>query len=660
MNISRLITIILVGILLFDTTYVLADNKNNFSKNRVEQTRSIFKQIEKGNWSLALRKTKKINNKILNDLIYWLYLNKKKNNANFYDYQNFITQNTNFPNKPYLQYLLEHKINAELISSKKIINHFKKNKPVSSFGKLRLGEALIISGEIERGKKLIKENFIIANLTNSELSYFIKNYSEIIKLRDLVSRAEWLAWENKFNQLKSLMPYLPKEYKALYKARYLLAIRLHGVEYAIENVPNKYKNNQGLLYQRLQLKIKKDKIDSALNLLLKAKSDKKNFNRPDKFWNTTSIIIRRLVYKKKYLAAYKIASKHHLNKGSNYSEAEWLSGWIALSFLNNPELAIKHFLNMAKNAYDPKNRSRAAYWCAKTYETLGQQNLAESWYIKGSAYPTAYYGQLSFKKIFPNKKISFPKLPIISNKTKNDFDNNQWVKAVKILKAINRTKYSKDILIYLSKMNNKPENEFLATKLAIDIGQKNYAIKISKRASKQKRYYLNFNYPIIDVPKIVANKKMPPAELILAVIRQESEFNVTAKSHKGALGIMQIMPDTARDVSRKTKISYNLGKISRNQQYNIRLGSYYLEMMLERYKKSFPLALAAYNAGHKRVDRWLDVNGDPRKNKIDFVEWIELIPYKETRNYVQKVLENLIVYKYLVKGEDIDINFFEN
>ena len=658
MKIARLVTAILVSFFLFNTTYVLADNNNNFSKNRVEQARSIFKQIEKGNWNQALKKSKKINNKMLSDLIYWLYLNKKKNNANFYDYQNFITQNINFPNKSYLQYLSEHKIKIESISPKEIINHFKKNKPVSSFGKLRLGEALIASGETERGKKLIKENFIIANLTNFELSHFIKNYSEIIKLNDLIRRAEWLAWENKSGQLRSLMPYLPRDYKALYKARYLLAIRLHGVEYAIKNVPNKYKNNQGLLYQRLQLKIKKDKIDSALNLLLKAKSDKKNFNRPDKFWKPTSIIIRRLVYKKKYLAAYKIASKHHLNKGSNYSEAEWLSGWIALSFLNNPELAIKHFLNMAKNAYGTKNRSRAAYWCGKTYETLGQQNLAESWYIKGSAYPTAYYGQLSFKKIFPNKKISFPKLPIISNKTKNDFDNNQWVKAVKILKAINRTKYSKDILIYLSKMNNKPENEFLSTKLAIDIGQKNYAIKISKRASKQKRYYLNFNYPIIDVPKIVANKKMPPAELILAVIRQESEFNVTAKSHKGALGIMQIMPDTARDVSRKTKISYNLGKISRNQQYNIRLGSYYLEMMLERYKKSFPLALAAYNAGHKRVDRWLDINKDPRQNEISFEEWIELIPYKETRDYVQKVLENLIVYKYLIKGEDIDINFF--
>ena len=111
---------------------------------------------------------------------------------------------------------------------------------------------------------------------------------------------------------------------------------------------------------------------------------------------------------------------------------------------------------MAESVYNPKSRSRAAYWCAKTYEVLDQQNLAENWYIKGSAYLTTYYGQLSFQKIFPNKKISFPKLPIISKKTKNDFDNNQWVKAVKILKAINRTKYSKDILIYLSKMDNKP------------------------------------------------------------------------------------------------------------------------------------------------------------------------------------------------------------
>ncbi len=197
-----------------------------------------------------------------------------------------------------MQYLSEHKINTESISPKEILNHFKKNEPVSSFGKLRLGEALIASGETERGKKLIKENFIIANLTGFELSHFIKNYSEIIKLKDLIRRAEWLAWENKSGQLRSLMPYLTRDYKALYKARYLLAIRLHGVEYAIKNVPNKYKNNQGLLYQRLQLKIKKDKIDSALNLLLKAKSDKENFNRPDKFWNATSIITRHLVYKK--------------------------------------------------------------------------------------------------------------------------------------------------------------------------------------------------------------------------------------------------------------------------------------------------------------------------------------------------------------------------
>ena len=149
---------------------------------------------------------------------------------------------------------------------------------------------------------------------------------------------------------------------------------------------------------------------------------------------------------------------------------------------------------------------------------------------------------------------------------------------------------------------------------------------------------------------------MPSAELILAVIRQESEFNVIAQSSKGALGLMQIMPDTARDVAKKTRVWYNAGKLLRDQKYNINLGSYYLQMMLDRYEGSYPLALAAYNAGHQRVDRWLKINGDPRKNEVDFSHWIELIPFKETRDYVQKVLANVNVYKFILKKQPIKLS----
>ena len=661
MNIIKLIKIAIISIFLLHLTVSVATGNANLSKKNIEYARSIFKQIEKGNWQNAIRKSKKINNKMLEQLVYWLYLNKKTNNANFNDYQNFIKQNPNLPKINRLKHFAEYKINIKSISPQLVINYFKIKEPLTSYGKIKLGEALIAVGNALEGEKLIKTNWKNANLTNNDLSYLLKNYKNIIKEKDIIDRAEWLAWENKSQQLANLFKYLPRDYKSLYKARYLLMIRLYGVDFAIKNVPNKYKNNQGLLYHRLRWKIKTEKIDSAINLLLKAKSNVENFNRPDKFWNPTSTIVRHLVYRKKYLSAYKIASQHYLKQGSKYAEAEWLSGWIALKFLNEPSRALDHFLNMAKRVHNPRSRSRAAYWCARSYELLNQPTQAKKWYIKGSAYLTTYHGQLSFHKIFPNKKTSLSDPPIISKITENNFNDNQWVQAVKILKAINRTHYSRDILEHLATMDGKTENEFLTAQLAMNIGRKDYAIKIAKKASYQKRYYINFNYPTLKVPSLVAKKKMPPAELILAVIRQESEFNVSAESNKGAMGLMQIMPDTAREVARKTRVWYNPGKLKRDQKYNINLGSYYLQMMLDKYRGSYPLALAAYNAGQKRVDRWLKINGDPRKKEIHYAEWIELIPFKETRNYVQRVLENVNVYRYATSDEPIKLyNFFEN
>jgi len=657
MKLAKFITAILF-IFFFNSIHVLSDNNYNLSKNNIEQARSIFKQIEKGDWKYAIRKAKKSNNKMLEQLVYWLYLNKKMNNATFQDYQNFIKKNPKIPNINHLKYLSEYKINIKSIDPKFIINYFKINKPLSSYGKIKLGEALINITNSAEGKKLIKSSFKTANLGNQDIFYLTKTYKNIIGLQDIINRAEWLAWENKTQQLKHLFKYLPKDYKALYKARYLLTVRSSGVDYAVRSVPDKYKNNQGLLYQRIKWKLRTGKIDSALKLLLKAKKDPKKFNRPDKFWKPTSIIIRHQVYKKNYLVAYQLASQHYLDQGLEYVNAEWLSGWIALKFINEPKKALNHFLNMAKNADDPKSRSRAAYWCGKTYEKLNLSYQAKEWYFKSSVYSTAYYGQLGHKKIFPDKKFSLSNSPIISQKIENDFNNNQWVQAVKILKAINRTHFSKNILDYLSKLDNKVENEFLASQLAMDIGRKDYAMRIAKKASYHKRYYNNLNYPVLNVPKIVANKKMPPAELILAVIRQESEFYIAAQSNKGALGLMQIMPSTARDVAKKTRVWYNAGKLIRDQKYNMNLGSYYLQMMLDRYEGSYPLALAAYNAGHRRVDRWLKINGDPRKDEIDFSHWIELIPFKETRNYVQRVLANVNVYKFILTKQPIKLSIF--
>ena len=214
---------------------------------------------------------------------------------------------------------------------------------------------------------------------------------------------------------------------------------------------------------------------------------------------------------------------------------------------------------------------------------------------------------------------------------------------------------------HLATLNIEKGSEILAGMLAVDVGRYDFAIQISKRASYEKRFYNQLNYPIINTPEIVNNKKMPKRELILAVIRQESEFDQRANSYVGARGLMQLMTYTAKLVAKQAKLPYSKSRLKSDPDYNIKLGSYYLAGLLEEYEGSYPFALSGYNAGPKRVRYWKKINGDPQKGKIDYVNWIELIKFKETRNYVQRVLENINVYRFMLKGKPIKIyNFFED
>ena len=204
-------------------------------------------------------------------------------------------------------------------------------------------------------------------------------------------------------------------------------------------------------------------------------------------------------------------------------------------------------------------------------------------------------------------------------------------------------------------------SEILAGELAISIGRYDFAIQIAKQASYEKRFFNNINYPIIQTPRIVNRKNMPKQELVLAVIRQESEFDMKANSYVGAKGLMQLMTYTAKLVAKQAKLPYSKSRLTIDPNYNIQLGSYYLAGLLEEYEGSYPFALAAYNAGPKRVKYWKKINGNPQKGEISYVDWIELIKFKETRIYVQRVLDNVNVYKYLTAGKPIQIyKFFED
>ena len=633
-----------------------------FSKKDFKLSKKIFSEIDKKRWTSALNLTKKVTSRSIYRLVKWLYLLEPNNQANFYDYINFINLNPDYPRINRLRYLSEHKIYSNSVSDERIINLFDKTKPFSGYGKLMLGQSYLARGNYEEGISLIKDGWVTAKLSKKNLKYFKKKLKKYLNTEDHIKRADWLAWENKYWDLKRMLRYLPKDYQTLYNARLLLMSRSYGVDNAINKVPSKFKKDSGLLYDRLKWRRKRGRVESSLEILLKIKNDPKFLVRPEKWWFEREIISRALIYKKRYAVAYKIASNHSMKEGPEYAEAEWMSGWIALSFLNDPILATQHFHNFFANVGYPISLSRGAYWLGRSYEKLNDVESSEKWFKESAKFLTTYYGQLAFIKIYPDKDFYLDReMMMPSDIEKKIFNDNELTKLVILLHEINKTKYAKDILKHLATININQGSEILAGNLANSIGRYDFAIQIAKSASYEKRFHNNLNFPIIDVPSKINKKRMPSPELILAMIRQESEFDTHAHSYAGARGMMQLMTYTARLVAKRAKLSYSKKKLTSDPNYNIKLGSYYIAELLEQYEGSYPFSIAAYNAGPKRVAYWNKINGNPQNNKIDYVDWIELIKFRETRNYVQRVLENINVYKYMLYRKPIKLhNFFSD
>jgi len=640
---------------------ISAKKSKYYSKKDYQIAKTSLKYMEQKKWSSAEKTAKKARDKSIYNFIRWKHLLTTGNQLAFYEYKKFIELNPKYPRINRIKYLAEHKMTAKDLSANFIIKWFKQNPPLSGFGKIALGRAFLEKGETRQGVELIKEGWINADLSRSDMKFFSKKFKKILNSSDYIKRADYLAYENKYWDLKRMLRYLPKDYQLLYTARQLLMSRSYGVDAAISKVPKKFKNDHGLNYDRLKWRRKRGRVDGSLEILLKIKNTKEYMVRPDKWWVERGIIGRSLIYKKKYETAYKIVSNHALTEGPEYAEAEWMSGWIALSFLKDPILAENHFKNFYNNVGYPISLSRGAYWLGRTYEKIGMKDLATQWYSESSKYLTTYYGQLSHLKINPNKEIELNELMEVDKDYAEEFYKKEIVKVVYLLDELNKDKYTKHLLRSLANDNISSGSEILAAKLASDISRFDFAIQIAKIASYEKRFHNKYNYPIISTPKIINGRKIPDSAFILSIIRQESEFDTSAHSHAGAQGLMQLMTYTAKVVAKQAKLPYSKSRLTSDPEYNVNLGSHYIAGLILEYDGAYPFAIAAYNAGPKRVRYWKKINKNPQKGQIDYVDWIELIKFKETRNYVQRVLENYNVYRYILEQRPIKLkNFFKD
>jgi len=636
----------------------IAEKSNILNSKDYTLAKDVFNLIKKRKWNNAITLAKKVKDKEFKNLVHWLYLKERSNQATFNDYANFISKNSDYPRISRLRYLAEHKILIQNSSPRNIINWFNGEEPLSGVGKIKLGEAYLLDGQDELAINNIKDGWINADLSSGDLRYYRNKFKNILKTEDHLKRADYLAWENKYWDLKRMFRYLPKDETLLYNARFILQTNSYGVDKAISDVPKDMKKNLGLQYDRLKWRTRRNRLEGSLEILRNFHGEE-NLVHAEKWWDLRENITRDLIYEKKYSLAYEVSSNHHLFEGPEFADAEWISGWLSLSFLNQNDFAIKHFTNFYNNVGYPISLARGAYWLGLAYEKKGNKEKANFFFKEGAKFTNTYYGQLSFNKIKLGESFKLTSEFTISESYEKEFNKNRLIKHVKLLKELERSEFSKDIVKHLASLNVEKGSEILAAKLATQVERFDYAIQISKEAAFKKRFINIYNYPVITTPNEIKKKRMPSQNLILAIIRQESEFDSKANSYVGAQGLMQIMPATAKIVAKNIGTTYSKNLLKGDPNYNIKLGTYYFNMLLEDYDGVYPFAIAAYNAGPNRVKSWIKRYGDPNKKEISFIDWIELIRFSETRNYVQRVIENINVYKFILNNnKPIQINSF--
>ncbi len=610
-----------------------------------EITKVVFDYVDRKQWKLALSDAQKMQDKTIYTLVNWMYLIDTQSGASFNEYQTFIKNHKDWPRINRIKYLAEHKINFDNNSPSSIIEYFSNNPPLSGFGRLRLAEAFLENNQTEKARNLVKDGFKDAELSKNDLKYFSKIFKKFLTHQDYVLRADYFAYEAKYKDLKDTTYYLNPDYQKLYNARAALFTK-RSADNLISQVPQSLKEDPGLIYDRIKWRRKKARFDDALTLMNQSASD--SLMRNEYLAKERLSVARDKISDKEYKVAYEILKDHRLNEGADYAEIEWHLGWLALSFTNQTDLALNHFLKMNAAVSYPISKARAAYWIGRTYKKLGQTNQSNTWFRTGSQYGATFYGQLSHIELNEKRFSINNNFKFSEDKYEEFKKSNPLAKSVIVLKELNRSRYTKDILRHLgdAEQNRTFEEISMAGVLAQEIERLDFAIQIAKNASYKNLNFLEISFPRIEVPKQVKNQKILDSSVILALIRQESEFDTSANSRVGAKGLMQIMPATARLLSKVTNVEFSREKLTKDKDYNLALGSYYISDLDDLFGSHY-LAFAAYNAGPHRVEKWIKTYGDPRRKQIDAIDFIELIPFHETRNYVQRVSENINVYEYL-------------
>ncbi len=609
--------------------------------------RQAFQAADEGKSDYARGLANKASDKLLGRVLAWLEYQKPGSGATFEQISSFVRANPTWPQIPTLIRRAEEAITAAT-PAELLKPWFQAYPPVTAEGAMAYARVLQGDGENDKATELLRGAWTDFSFGPSQEREFLVHFPNVIRPQDDVARLDRLLWDHQDQAALAQMRRVDDAHKRLAKARMALAHDLSHGEAMVANVAEADRNDPGLVYELVHFRRERDHEDQAIPLLKSPAADK---GRPDLWWTERATLARYALQKGNISDAYAIASTHGPLEGSSYAEAEWLSGWIALRFLHEAALAQSHFTRLYDHVVMPVAKARGAYWSGRAFEAAGDQKAAQHWYGLAAGNVTAYYGQLAATRLGQNGAgLAFTD-PVPTPDDIDTFDHNELVHVARMLGEIGQTDLLRPFLLRLIDISASPGVRAQVTKLATSLGRDDLAIVVAHRSEREGIPLIASSYPLPSYP--VGDK--PERALILGLVRQESGFQHTAVSSAGARGLMQLMPATAAKLARAIKLVFKRQKtldnaLTHDTNLNLKLGSAYLVDLLDKFNGSYILAVAAYNAGPSRVDRWMHEFGDPRAHDVDAIDWIESIPFAETRNYVQRVLEGVQVYRQRLGG----------
>lgn len=626
------------------TSPLLAKDRDNAA--------AAFRHADKGSWKDAKAAAQKVSDKLVYELIIWEYLTSPDTQPDYADIRAFILKHPNWPSQERLRFRAEDALEKE--EPETIVNWLGRFPPISATGKIRLAEARVaIHPQLAEGteiKTLLREGFRDDDFTAEQESQFIARHGDMLREQDYADRIDRLLWEDKTTPARRIMSRVSPARQKLYNARILLMQDARKAEDAARDVSPALKGDPGLLYERIKWRERRGSKDDLERKLLALPS---KLQYAEKWWDLKLPYIYRFIREKRFQDAYQLSKNHNTTGGVVFAEGEFLAGWLSLRFLNQPRQAYRHFYTLYHGVETPLSRARAAYWASRAAKANGNRDIESNWLLVGSQFPTVFYGQLA--SIRRGEKIlNIHKSPETTNKDREAFSRNELVRAAILLDALKRRSDAKEFLKAGLENAKTLGERLLISKYGTERGELDLTIAVSKHAATLGSSFVETGYPVLD--SIRGNR--PEKALTHAIIRQESQFDTEARSPVGALGLMQLMPATAKQVAGQIGQRYSQAKLTEDPTFNVALGSRYLAGLIDNYNGSYVLAIAAYNGGPGNVSKWVRDIGDPRAmDDVDMiVDWIEMIPFKETRNYVHRVLEAMQVYRHSIDPDNVARN----